>query len=279
MSQEWAGKLHPFFAAQGYYLITALYGHRFNGYMGVATAVPLSEYNIVKVDIKKASDAMTKKPSVKPHYIKQFLQNLVFSVLKFLRLYRDPAPSACSEAARRNNEVIAVTLERKDSKKPFVVGNYHMPCMFKLPSVMLMHCALYAKLVSKLANGLPYLLAGDFNIKPDSSMYTMFTTGKSEIDLPGECDTWNPVPCTIDPVISAYAQVNGKEPKFTNFARNKDAAEPFKDTLDYIFVSKEQWQVEGVDELPTEESGLQGPLPNDEEPSDHLAISATLSLK
>ena len=56
-------------------------------------------------------------------------------------------------------------------------------------------------------------------------------------------------------------------------------AEPFKDTLDYIFLSKDNWKVEKVDELPTEESGLQGPLPNDEEPSDHLAISATLSLK
>ena len=98
---------------------------------------------------------MTKKPFVKPHFIKQMLQNIIFSVLKFFRLYNDPAPSACSEAARRNNEAIAVTLEkyvsfthsfictnslmlpcwyyRKDSNKPFVVGNYHMPCMFKLP--------------------------------------------------------------------------------------------------------------------------------------------------
>ena len=53
-----------------------------------------------------------------------------------------------------------------------------------IQSVMLMHCALYAKFVAKVANGLPYMITGDFNIKPDSSMYTMFTTGKSEIDLP-----------------------------------------------------------------------------------------------
>ena len=56
-------------------------------------------------------------------------------------------------------------LFRPDSK-PFVVGTYHMPCMFKVPSVMMIHCALSAQHIHKYASNDPYLLVGDFNIKP-----------------------------------------------------------------------------------------------------------------
>ena len=61
------------------------------------------------------------------------------------------------------------TLYRADSK-PFVVGTYHMPCMFKVPSVMMIHCALSAQHIHKYANNDPYLLVGDFNIKPGVSL-------------------------------------------------------------------------------------------------------------
>ena len=60
-------------------------------------------------------------------------------------------------------------LYRTDSK-PFVVGTYHMPCMFKVPSVMMIHCALSAQHIHKYANNDPYLLVGDFNIKPGASL-------------------------------------------------------------------------------------------------------------
>ena len=62
----------------------------------------------------------------------------------------------------------AVVLYRADSK-PFVVGTYHMPCMFKVPSVMMIHCALSAQHIHKYANNDPYLLVGDFNIKPGTT--------------------------------------------------------------------------------------------------------------
>jgi hypothetical protein len=59
-------------------------------------------------------------------------------------------------------------LYRADSK-PFVVGTYHMPCMFKVPSVMMIHCALSAQHIHKYASSDPYLLVGDFNIKPGTT--------------------------------------------------------------------------------------------------------------
>ena len=60
-------------------------------------------------------------------------------------------------------------LYRADSK-PFVVGTYHMPCMFKVPSVMMIHCALSAQHIHKYANNDPYVLVGDFNIRPGASL-------------------------------------------------------------------------------------------------------------
>ena len=50
----------------------------------------------------------------------------------------------------------------------------------------------------------------------------------------------------------------------------------FIDTLDYIFLSRE-WEVNDVLPLPMREV-VAGPLPNEQEPSDHLLISATLTL-
>lgn len=52
--------------------------------------------------------------------------------------------------------------------------------------------------------------------------------------------------------------------------------EPFIDTLDYIFVS-DGWQVNSVKKLPLRNE-VNGPLPTENEPSDHILIAADLSL-
>ena len=55
-----AGELHAVLQAAGYHmLICSLYGRPFNGYMGIALAVPLAKYDVSKVDISRCSD--TKK--------------------------------------------------------------------------------------------------------------------------------------------------------------------------------------------------------------------------
>jgi mRNA deadenylase 3'-5' endonuclease subunit Ccr4 len=77
---------------------------------------------------------------------------------------------------------------------------------------------------------------------------------------------------------SAYADYLKTEPDFTNYARTGEK-EPFIDTLDYIFVSKE-WTVENVLKLPHRDEA-NGPYPNLDvsEPSDHVLIASDLSLK
>ena len=81
---KWAGTLHQYFASKGYYFIHALYGTKWNGYMGgggmcycnyyiilyvcmyvciyadsVGIAVPLRLYDILDVNITRIAD--TKK--------------------------------------------------------------------------------------------------------------------------------------------------------------------------------------------------------------------------
>ena len=73
---------------------------------------------------------------------------------------------------------------------------------------------------------------------------------------------------------SAYVLKNKVEPEFTNYAKTKDDP-PFIGTLDYIFLSS-HWKVNRVKSLPTLQ-GFQGPLPTENEPSDHLLISADIS--
>lgn len=85
-------------------------------------------------------------------------------------------------------------------------------------------------------------------------------------------DSWK---LDVVPMRSAYKEKLGTEPPFTNWAQVKED-DPFIDTLDYIFLSQ-HWSVSSVAALPTKEE-LQGPLPIEEEPSDHLLLSACLSL-
>lgn len=72
---------------------------------------------------------------------------------------------------------------------------------------------------------------------------------------------------------SAYVTKNGCEPDFTNYAKVQEQP-VFIATLDYIFQS-EGWSVDAVENLPNRDS-IVGPLPNKDEPSDHLLISAQL---
>jgi len=141
-----------------------------------------------------------------------------------------------------------------------------------------------AKHVQEIAATLgdvPYVLTGDFNIKPSDSCYKLLTTGKMDptdpfYPTPKGGVEWTPC---IKAMKSAYAESGGNEPDFTNYARVGEN-EPFIDTLDYIFLSP-SWKIASVRELPKREDAG-GPFPNldvgEGEPSDHLLIAATIEL-
>lgn len=77
------------------------------------------------------------------------------------------------------------------------------------------------------------------------------------------------------PLSSAYVTATGREPDFTNYAKVQN--EPvFIETLDYLFHSK-GWRVDSVLPLPHRDA-VAGPLPNESEPSDHILVSAKMTL-
>lgn len=284
VSTSWSGDLHAYFASQGYVFVTGMYGKKFNGYMGVGIAVPADKYDIVNADITTIAD--TKK------YRRKERQNFVFifllTLLRKIGLIGKPPQDPWEEAAYRNNQMVTLRLKEKNNnnnnhskmQSSFCVGTYHMPCMFKLPGVMMIHSALSAKHIQRLAGSDPYIFCGDFNIKPQSNMYRMLTNGgiESECDEVPEKDEndssdWD---FKMKPLRSAYMVKNGKEPLFTNYAQTKFDKQPFIDCLDYIFLSDE-WIVKKVEDTPTEQE-VQGPMPTLTQPSDHLLISAELEI-
>lgn len=284
VSYDWAAAFHVWFANKGYHLVTGLYGQKFNGYMGVAIAFPTGAFEAVDVDISRLSDKRVGGwPVTPPQTLAESILSTVNTFwskpLGYLGLWQKPKEDHWSMSARRYNVLVTTTLRDKKSGKAFCIGNYHMPCAFYMPMAMTIHAELAAKHVQDIAaskDGLPYILAGDWNITPDSSTYKMLTTGTLRADdpsfpTPQHGMQWS---LTAAPMRSAYAEDNG-EPDFSNYARVKED-DPFIDTLDYIFISPE-WKVESTKSI-VHRNIANGPYPNALEPSDHVLISADLSL-
>lgn len=193
ISTPWSGKLHKYFIQHNYYLISALYGNKHGGYMGVGIAIPLDTYSIEDINTQRIADTKRMPRKVFPEWsfvsaVLGFVKSIVglfvsyfWKVLTFLKLYKPPAKyDLWDSVTYRSNQMICVRLKHLSTGHVFVVGNYHMPCMFELPAVMMAHCALSAQWIHKFAAGDPYIYAGDFNIKPSSTMYELLTKGTVE---------------------------------------------------------------------------------------------------
>jgi mRNA deadenylase 3'-5' endonuclease subunit Ccr4 len=297
VSHKFAGELHSYFSQNDYHFVTACSGNKYNGYMGVGVAVPNAKYDIEEVDITRIADTK-RTPKKKPISTMQSVYNYMMKFVEhFLRLLNawTEKENCWNLALWRHNQMLSLRLKFKKGKTSgsFVVGTYHMPCMFRQPQVMNIHCALSAQHIQKFAKGDPYIFAGDFNIKPDSSMYQLMTTGVIDKKNP-ECpppleDDASGWACSVTPPLgSAYMQANGEEPNFTNLAQVSNDLVPFCDTLDYIFLSssdasstgyESDWITSAVEPLPHRSEIQETSFPSEKEPSDHLLLSASLSLR
>jgi 2',5'-phosphodiesterase len=271
--------------------VTAMYGKKFNGYMGIGTAYPVDQYETLKVDICRLSDKRKggwprppKEDEEQANSISGRVNSLVAAIIHKARSLTGTLPKFNSDpwnySEYRFNQFIAIQVKEKNGTgAPFWVGNYHMPCAFRDPPVMNIHAELVAKRIQTLANSDAYVLAGDFNLTPDSCHYGLLTKGildkedptypKPKYDVEWES--------TISCMRSAYAVYNnGVEPDFTNHAYTGEGeyVNEFVATIDYLFLS-EEWKVTGVKELSSFEDA-NGPYPNAVEPSDHVLIAANL---
>lgn len=270
---------------------------------GIALAWPIASVMCLSTDIARLSDHRVggwPKKMDEPSTLRWLLQ----TPLKRLGLLGEQPECHWNRGQRRSNVIVGATLQHKETGTTFCVANYHMPCLFYVPQTMTLHVELAVRYVQEMAkkasmrkfgpageqgdknDRIPYVLAGDFNFKPLDGVYSYLTTGNLDPNdqffptppLHDPSFTWTPE--ILEPVKSAYASFDGKEPDFTNYARIRED-EPFIDTLDYIFVSPSNIDVTGVQPL-IHRDHSQGPFPNLEsnvkEASDHVLIAADLEI-
>lgn len=269
VSRDWAGKLQVFFAARDYHFATSLYGHRFNGYMGVGLAWPTS-LAVKRVQAQRLSDLVREKPKERPGLW-----------ARIQSLWQDQEYDVWFEALKRSNTLLCADFDH------FCVACYHMPCVFgsvEKERLMTIHATLAANTIHHFAKGKPYVLAGDFNIKPPDASYHLLTTGElgdqfQDYAPPTNPRLFKPFHVGLHPLTSAYNAKVGAEPDFTNFAFTKHNTETFIATLDYIFCSQNAWTVDAVKALPRQaDVDLDKPYPDATQPSDHIMLAADLSL-
>jgi hypothetical protein len=205
---------------------------------------------------------------------------------------------------------VAAALAHEVKPVTFCVGTYHMPCRFVTPTMTAAHGAMLMHQMQAFAGvdehdvPVPFVMAGDYNLRPHSEIYKRLVggAGTSVRDL---CDVapWHRVSWSFDvPVAlqSAYVAsgllgdgcVANKEPLFTTRTQPSWSSAPFADTLDYLFFSA-PLRVTAIERLPFD--SLRGTVaavgddlaatlpkavlfPNRVEPSDHLLIGATFAL-
>jgi hypothetical protein len=197
-------------------------------------------------------------------------------------------------AQRKKNQMIFIRLcPRQQQTSYFCIATYHMPSAFKYPEVMLIHTKLLKNKVTSLAGEDPFILAGDFNFEPTSPSYSLLTTCAISPDhlhlLPVPIDGIEDRFEIIEAqggegdnqeggimLHSAYVDVLGKEPLYTNYAHpSKRNSSGYCGTLDYLFYDRSRCHVQSVLCIPP----LDHPIPSGDEPSDHVMIGATFSFK
>lgn len=105
VSNDWGGKLSAFFAQHNYHFFTALYGHTFNGHMGVGIAVPIDKYDVLDVDLCTIGTTLSLPAKEKPGLLTSLYE----------KCFGAPAPSSWDVAKARSNRMVSVALQPRDN--------------------------------------------------------------------------------------------------------------------------------------------------------------------
>jgi 2',5'-phosphodiesterase len=279
VSEIWSSQLHMLFFKNNWTYISSKGGASHNGFMSVATAINNTTCFINDISEVRVADELYRYPV---DDIPTFFDNInyYYNIVKNKILNLSPPrvhPPMWESMKRKNNKMLIVDIRHNTLDEIISVCNYHMPCHFGSLEAERQMCG-FAQLASDCAylnSRNKYVLAGDFNIKPYDSSYELMTTGKiSDVTRDMEqCfdGLWktNIRQC----LKSAYVEVNGEEPKFTNSSHTIFGG-VFKETLDYIFMSP-GLKANSVLELKCKDKDI---YPSHLEGSDHLMIGANISI-
>jgi exonuclease III len=277
VAPDWKGDLELLFMNNNYSFFTISYG-----ILGIGIAVPHSikvtnvEYIHIGELIKTNSPMYIYRVEEEYRQVERQRkiteENLTF--LQKVRLYVKDMTALIPEYVRvieetikeakwRKNYAIRVTLEA--SEKRFIVYNYHMPCTFKKPIIQFLHLSVFKRLILQ-HHDIPTIFAGDFNICQSSDEYNFFAEDQ---DLPESKLVYLPKEDQADISYLYFKMTTSPITQFTCHSETKFGGY-FKDTLDYIFVSKANIKISGP-LLETSEK-----MPNSVCPSDHLPIYANI---
>lgn len=107
------------------------------------------------------------------------------------------------------------------------------------------------------ADGRPVILSGDFNAEPSEPIYSTILSHD------------------LLQLRSAYCGTSG-EPPYTTWKVREEGE--IKHTIDYIFCSRNRFQVDSILEFPTGNEIGEGRIPSFSYPSDHFSLVCDLSM-
>ena len=295
VSEQWNNELIKIFDECCY---TYSYNIYADGKMGVAIAFPSAHYIKVESDVYRCGELIGKVcNSMNKTELRETLPSI------------DEIESDLISASEKDNTSITLLLKclyfGKNIGKFLIVSTYHMPCRYTKKHFMVAHIhslkAHVAELQNKWSQVNPdkhsiinsVVIAGDFNITPNSAEYK-YMTGEpyTEKEL-SECKSnSNSLQFYVDmcqiyksvgfdfnntiQTLSTYRAINNNEPPYTNVMLQKEHR--FINTLDYILITpniKIMSCIVGLSCLTTPIASY----PNVWCPSDHLPLSASLILR
>lgn len=233
VSRAWAADFTVLTTAAGYACVHAGYGPPRQGYMGVLTAWPRDRYELLDCNTDRLADSLRLSPPApaQPSVWRRWSD--------WLWSTPPPAKDAVTLTCERYNRALSLRFKSSDGR-PFGVVNYHMPCQWTNQDFMTQHVKMLLRAARVRFLDAPYVVAGDFNIRPGTP-------------------AWD--------AMSAAAWLGALSgPAWTCWADTPRGG-AFQDQLDYVipFGFREERLVDTA--LPAE-----GPLPTLEWPSDHVPI-------
>lgn len=201
----------------------------------------------------------------------------------------------------RHNQFVCLELEF--NKRRVNIGSVHLPCAYQTPAAMTVHSLIAFQYMQQL--NIPFVLAGDYNFKPNSPQYALATTGSMPEFVEDVLDpathgkrsqpaadlyAGDPFRYALNGKLSsALGEFWGEEPPFTNYVYTSSGKRPFRATLDYIFYDPGSaaaalpFPLQCVSAADVRRNcsrvSKRGPsLPSEEEPSDHLLLHADFRL-
>jgi exonuclease III len=286
-----ANKLQVFFESMEYRFYYQPYGHKGNGYMGVATAVS-EKYKVEEIYRDNPIDMVNWPKTPQLTWVGKWGEYLLSNLWKKLGYPGSVDYSLYREFISRKNFLLTVRVKNTHKKEEdaILVGNIHMPCVYREQSFMEAYLVLVMEHLNKYSNlnkieetPMKYILAGDFNIQPNSLPYSYMTRGLMTVDtqswissnFPKDAESvWKNRKYMGLGMTSALRLVNGQEPEFT--CKSHCNGNDFTGTIDYIFMSNglKCKQANIIKEYTSDDY-----LPNNFNPSDHLPIYARISLE